>query len=930
MKKLIPFYFFVLLLPFASFSQTIKILFDATKAETAGNADWVIDADTHNLGYSNGPAVVGEGNESNPQQFPTPLQSTVTSSTAETYWEGSLSSWGIDLVKLGYEVEELPYNGRITYGDNSNTQDLSNYKVFIVDEPNILFTTTEKTALLNFVQNGGGLFMISDHVNSDRNNDGHDSPSIWNDFMTSSNNAFGIIWALNDFSQTSTNFANLPNDTLLHGPYGNPVKLEYSDGSSLKINPAQNSSVVGVIYVNGCSTVGDTGVMMCHARYGNGKVVATGDSSPTDDGTGDPNDQLYNGWTGDASGNHEKLIINATIWLAETSSPVTTDSFDLVGTEDTTICAGHSVTITAHGATSYAWQPGNYTTASITVTPPVTTTYIVTGTTGSVVNKDTMLITVDPFPNTLLQITPSSSNTICEGNSITLSAPAGYTYAWNNGSILQNISASQAQGYFFTATNGNHCTAKSDTIQVTIDAFSQTTPHISASGPLTLCTGNSVTLTAPAQTSYQWSNNATQQAITVNQSGIFFATVTDANGCHVKTDTAAVSVDAFALTQPQITANGPLSFCAGGNVSLSATGGDTYHWSNNSTQQTITVTQSGNYFLTLTDANNCSAKSDTSVVNITSGNFNGIQVSPSTNDVICAGANITLSAPAGYTYLWNTGSTQQSITVTQQGPYYFTVTAGSNCHGISDTAIVSIDNFSNSTPLLTPGGPLSFCQGDSVVITATGGNNYQWSTGSTQPSITVSQTGIFKATVTDANNCSALSQSLTVLVHSLPQVNFQLNPDSICSTSGAVLLQGIPVGGTFNGTAVSGVQFEPGIAGTGTFPITYNYTDTNGCSNSAASNAVVYICTGIQEFNASEVSVYPNPSSGKFIFELTQGIKPDAIKIFNGMGEQIINMENVGSQNRIEIDLKNFATGIYMAVLSQNNKVVRKKLIKVE
>ena len=309
MKRLPLLYVFVLLLPFVSFGQ-VKILFDNTKAETAANADWTIDADTHNLGFPGGlPSTSSGGNESNPQQFPTPLQNTVTSSTAETYWEGSLSSWGIALVKLGYEVETLPYNGRITYGDNTNAQDLSNYKVFVVDEPNILFTTAEKTAMLSFVQNGGGLFMISDHVGSDRNNDGHDSPSVWNDFMTSSNNAFGITWAMNDFSQTSTNFANLPSDSIIHGPAGTPAKLQYSDGSSLKINPALNSSVTGIVYVNGCSTVGDTGVMFCRARYGSGKVVATGDSSPMDDGTGDPNDVLYNGWTGDASGNHVPLMI---------------------------------------------------------------------------------------------------------------------------------------------------------------------------------------------------------------------------------------------------------------------------------------------------------------------------------------------------------------------------------------------------------------------------------------------------------------------------------------------------------------------------------------------------------------------------------------------------------------------------------------------
>ena len=161
-----------------------SFLFDATKAEMAGNADWVIDADVHNLKInvaSDGSGTAGAGNESNPQRYPTPDQSTVTASTPENYWAGGLSAWAIDLVKNGHHVETLPYNGHITWRDGSNTQDLTNYNVFVTVEPNILFTAAEKAALINFVKNGGGLFIVSDHGNSDRNNDGVDSVAVLND-----------------------------------------------------------------------------------------------------------------------------------------------------------------------------------------------------------------------------------------------------------------------------------------------------------------------------------------------------------------------------------------------------------------------------------------------------------------------------------------------------------------------------------------------------------------------------------------------------------------------------------------------------------------------------------------------------------------------------------------------------------------------------
>ena len=217
MRNLLAF-LIILILNCSRLSAQAKILFDATKAETAGNADWVIDADLNNLDWTKNATVTTGGSKANAQRLPTPDQNTVTTSTLDTYWTGSLSSWGLDCVNQGYQVESLPYNGRITYMDSSNPQDLNNYKVYVVDEPNILFTTTEKKAILNFVNNGGGLFIISDHAGSDRNSDGSDSPTIWDDLFTNNgivSNPFGInffntnpnvVVFPSDFSETTTHF----------------------------------------------------------------------------------------------------------------------------------------------------------------------------------------------------------------------------------------------------------------------------------------------------------------------------------------------------------------------------------------------------------------------------------------------------------------------------------------------------------------------------------------------------------------------------------------------------------------------------------------------------------------------------------------------------------------------------------------------------
>lgn len=330
-KKYFPFIF--LFIATATFSQ--KILFDATKAEMAGSADWVIDADLHNL-YTNNAMNIG-GTESNPQRIPTLLQSTIAASTPETYWDGALSHWAIDCVRKGYTVESLPYNGRITYGDATNAQDLSNYKVYVVDEPNILFTPAEKTAIVNFVKNGGGLMMIADHTISDRNNDGKDSLEIWNDLMSTNTvqpNPFGIIFDVADISLTSTNVANISTNQILHGPIspitcsvcGNVTAAKWSNGTTMTINPTVNSSVTGLIFKTGSSTTGTTNVMCASATYLAGRVVAIGDSSIADDGSGDPSDVLYDGYITDAGGNHQKLLMNAIVWLM--NSTMKTNDFE--------------------------------------------------------------------------------------------------------------------------------------------------------------------------------------------------------------------------------------------------------------------------------------------------------------------------------------------------------------------------------------------------------------------------------------------------------------------------------------------------------------------------------------------------------------------------------------------------------------------------
>ncbi len=296
--------FALLLVPTTSMAAK-RALFDNTKAETAGNADWIIDDN---------------------QPVPVPDQSGIGPATPRTYWTGAISSWGVDLVKRGYTVATLTSTYGITYQNAGNPYDLSNYDVFIVPEPNILFTTAEATAIFDYVRDGGGLIMVVDHGQSDRNNDGYDSPMIWN--AMDPGRLFGVrcqvyangVHETNDnFTQTSTNVNASASDSITRGPVGNVTGFAFHNGTSFTLYPSVNPTVRGEVWMNGLSQTSTTGLMAASSVYGNGRFVIAGDSSPADDGSATPgNSSIYDGW-GEAGATDSTFFMNATIWATRRS-----------------------------------------------------------------------------------------------------------------------------------------------------------------------------------------------------------------------------------------------------------------------------------------------------------------------------------------------------------------------------------------------------------------------------------------------------------------------------------------------------------------------------------------------------------------------------------------------------------------------------------
>lgn len=329
-KRLLPLLVILVLLAATNLAAQQKtILFDAAHAQTAGNADWTLDED------SCGTA----------QRFPTPDQAGITSSTAETYWNGAHSAMGVDLVKKGFHVESLPVGARISYGDGTNVQDLSHYNVFVMPEPNIALTSTEITAIRNFVFNGGGLFMISDHAGADRNSDGIDAAGVFNALMGSPS-IFGITYNDNSSDSTFGWFDDHPDvnyttDTtskiIWAGAFGVPSStkgLGLFGSSSMTLSGAAKGHVWKTTSTHDTSS----GVTYATSTYGSGRVAAIADSSVTEDATNSCSHSTFLGYN-DPSYDNGLLVANGISWLANGTT----------GSDTTPPTA--SITAPANGAT---------------------------------------------------------------------------------------------------------------------------------------------------------------------------------------------------------------------------------------------------------------------------------------------------------------------------------------------------------------------------------------------------------------------------------------------------------------------------------------------------------------------------------------------------------------------------------------------------
>lgn len=561
------------------------------------------------------------------------------------------------------------------------------------------------------------------------------------------------------------------------------------------------------------------------------------------------------------------------------TSTLTVNPAPVLAVNSATYCEGGSATLTVTGATTYVWSPAtglsSTTSDVVTANPTVTTVYSISAATGSCNATTTTTVTVNANPI----VDAGLDGIVCSGSSTGLLATGAFSYVWaadpslNNTNIAGPTATPTATTiYSVTGTDVNGCVG-TDIVTIDVPPAIVLTPIAIPASCFASATGavsvSASPATGPYATySYNWNNGSTAQILNNLVAGTYSVVVTDLASC-----TASASVT---VTEPPIlslveSTNTPVTCNAGndGTSSVTATGGTpvyTYLWSptgvTTSANNALSV---GNYTVTATDVNGCLT---TTTLTITEPL--AVSLSPVIGSTICISQNTNLSASAsggagGYVYTWLDGTNTFAGNVINVNP---TTTTSYTVSAVDVNGCPSI-NTQSVTVIVNP--PLSIdyvassaiCEGDikTVDVTAHGGNGihtFSWMpmTGVTiitpnGSSVKLNPNTTINYTVSVNDNCGTPAADTNFVLTINPKPVLTITP---ATTSGCQPLEvnfsgnssTVPVQCYWNfGNTTNSYSCSPTTVFTvdGTYSVSYNVTDINGCTN----------------FTTSTVNVFPVP-----------------------------------------------------------------------
>ena len=411
--------------------------------------------------------------------------------------------------------------------------------------------------------------------------------------------------------------------------------------------------------------------------------------------------------------------------------------------------------------------------------------------------------------------------TICNGENTTLVATGGTSYLWNTGETTASIIASPSSTTTYTVTVTNGSESDSHDVIVTVNE----PPSVNAGSDVSICSGETVTLSASGEGNFLWSTGETTSSITVSPTNTTTYTVTASNTC---TDDATDEVIVNVTPGVNLTLSSNVDICLGENITLTAQSNGNLLWSTGETTSSITVNPTTSTTYSVTSSLGDCSKTDEVLVTVNQP--------PSVNagsDVsICSGETVTLSASGEGNFLWSTGETTSSITVSPTNTTTYTVTASNTCtDDATDEVIVNVTPGVN----LTLSSNVDICLGENITLTAQSNGNLLWSTGETTSSITVNPTTSTTYSVTSSLGDCSKTDEVLVTVNQPPSVNAGSDV-SICS--GETVTLSASGDGTFlwsTGETASSITVSP------TNTTTYTVTASNSCADDATDQIIVTV-----------------------------------------------------------------------------------------
>jgi PKD repeat protein len=489
-------------------------------------------------------------------------------------------------------------------------------------------------------------------------------------------------------------------------------------------------------------------------------------------------------------------------------------------------------------------------------------------------------------------------------------------------------------GWYKVVVSDQKCTG-SDSVDVTINPV----PQVSLGSDITQCLGTPVNLNAGSGfATYLWSSGQTDSQITVYSPASYKVTVTNASGCS-NADTIRVSF----LPVPAKTLPASISQCsiatidAGDNAS-------TYWWSTGATSQIIQVNTSGNYWVKISNGNQCFSF-DTVAVTILPVDKPNLG-----NDITaCEGNTVVLNAgahDASYTYTWNKQTSSSStFPATKTGRYIVELLNTTNGCSAGDTVMVEY----KSAPSVNLGTDKALCNSLSVLLDAANtGSLTQWGSSvglvSTQQTLTVKEAGKYWVTVMNANGCIASD-------------TIQIYPSSASLVAQFIAASTVYTGDSVNFYDMSypepytcSWQFGDGVSSSAFNPAHIFYkADTFQVSlvvnNDYCLSSVTKAITVKRSLKSSSISqsydehfieilsskLYPNPTNGEFTFEMTLSDNATvSVAIFDLHGsliasDKIINLTEISKS----YSLHRLKPGIYIFRASVGKNAATYKIIKL-